>query len=128
MMLSNFGSYNRFFVKCMDGSLGLQELPDNSVKLVYGSPPYPNAVRDYGTWRSKDYVKRIAPFIDAAKVKLREDGFLVINVKACREKHGSKMNSTRSLVVEKLGSRKKSGFYIVWILRFGLKATQLPLD
>jgi len=77
-------------------------LPDNSVKLVYGSPPYPNAVRDYGTWRSKDYVKRIAPFIDAAKVKLREDGFLVINVKACREKHGSKMNSTRSLVVEKL--------------------------
>lgn len=38
MMLSNFGSYNRFFVKCMDGSLGLQELPDNSVKLVYGSP------------------------------------------------------------------------------------------
>ena len=34
-----------FTVRCIDGSEGLRSLPDKSVKLIYGSPPYPNADR-----------------------------------------------------------------------------------
>jgi DNA modification methylase len=77
-------------------------LPDQSVKLVYGSPPYPNAERDYGVWKASEYIDKISPFLDASILKLREDGFLVINVKANREKATSTMASKRSLVVEKL--------------------------
>ena len=87
---------------CMDGAEGMLMLPDKSIKLVYGSPPYPNAERDYGVWRAAEYIDKIAPFIDAAKIKLQDDGFLVINVKANREKATSKVASKRSLVVEKL--------------------------
>lgn len=91
-----------FAVRCMDGAEGILQLPDNSIKLVYGSPPYPNADRDYGTWKASEYIEKISPFIDAATAKLRADGFLVINVKANREKATSKLSSKRSLVVEKL--------------------------
>jgi len=48
--------------------------PDNSIKLIYGSPPYPNAERNYGIWRSGEYIEKMTPFIDAAKLKLRDDG------------------------------------------------------
>lgn len=37
-----------FVIQCIDGAKGMMELPDKSIKLVYGSPPYPNADRDYG--------------------------------------------------------------------------------
>ncbi len=100
--MNNEISQKGFTVRCMDGAAGILALPDKSVKLIYGSPPYPNAVRDYGTWAAKDYIKKITPFIDAARLKLRDDGFLVINVKANREKASSKCASTRSLVVERL--------------------------
>lgn len=92
----------RYKVCCMDGAAGLRSLPDSSVKLIYGSPPYPNAERDYGVWRSDEYIEKMAPFLDAAKEKLTDDGFLVINVKANREKATSKANTKRSLIVEKL--------------------------
>ncbi len=101
MVLSNLDR-RRFGVRCVDGATGMLELPDKSIKLVYGSPPYPNAERNYGMWRSGEYVERIAPFIDAAKLKLRDDGFIVINVKACRDRHRGRMSTTRSLVIEKL--------------------------
>lgn len=93
---------NGYSVKHMDGAKGMLLLPDKSVKLVYGSPPYPNADRDYGVWKSAEYIEKIKPFIDASLLKLREDGFLVINVKANREKASSKLASKRSLIVEKL--------------------------
>ena len=93
---------DRFIVKSMDGAAGMMTLPDNSIKLVYGSPPYPNAERNYGIWKSKEYITIISPFIDAARMKLREDGFIVINVKANREKHKGNKNTTRSLVIERL--------------------------
>ena len=93
---------NGFAVKCIDGAEGIMQFPDQSIKLVYGSPPYPNAERDYGTWRASEYIERISPFIDASVAKLREDGFLVINVKANREKATSSSSSRRSLVIEKL--------------------------
>ena len=91
-----------YVVKCTDGASGMLELPDKSIKLIYGSPPYPNAERDYGVWKTSEYIERITPFIDAARLKLRDDGFLVINVKANREKASTSFSSRRSLVIEKL--------------------------
>lgn len=93
---------SEFAVNCCDGAAGLLQLPDKSIKLVYGSPPYPNAERDYGVWKSSEYIEKISPFIDAAVKKLRDDGFLVINVKATREKATAHTSTKRSLVVEKL--------------------------
>ena len=108
-------SQNGFTVKCMDGAEGMLALPDKSIKLVYGSPPYPNAERDYGVWRAAEYIDKISPFIDAAKLKLRDDGFIVINVKANREKTTSRLASKRSLIVEKLAIllEERWGFHCV---------------
>jgi len=93
---------SNYAVSCCDGAQGMLLLPDRSIKLVYGSPPYPNAERDYGVWKASEYLEKISPFLDAAVLKLCEDGFLVINVKANREKAKSMVASKRSLVVEKL--------------------------
>lgn len=93
---------SNYATSCCDGAQGMLLLPDRSIKLVYGSPPYPNAERDYGVWKASEYIDKISPFLDASILKLREDGFLVINVKANREKATSTMASKRSLVVEKL--------------------------
>ncbi len=100
-MLEEIKKYN-YIVKCMDGAAGMLTLPDSSIKLVYGSPPYPNAERNYGVWKSEEYIQKISPFIDAAKLKLRDDGFIVINVKANRDDHKGRYSTTRSLVIEKL--------------------------
>lgn len=94
--------HSEYAVSCCDGAKGLLQLPDKSIKLVYGSPPYPNAERDYGVWKSSEYIEKISPFIEASVKKLRDDGFLVINIKANREKATSKTATKRSLVVEKL--------------------------
>ena len=90
-------------------------LPDKSIKLIYGSPPYPNADRNYGNWSSDEYIDKMAPFFDAAKVKLRDDGFLVINVKANREKATKGTSTKRSLVVEKMAIllEERWGFHCV---------------
>jgi len=45
---------------------------------------------------------KISPFIDAATFALKDDGFLIINVKANRERHTSKTSPRRSLVIERL--------------------------
>lgn len=92
----------KYVVKHIDGAEGLRLLPDKSIKLVYGSPPYPNAKRDYGIWKSADYIDKIAPFLDASYLKLTDDGFIVINVKANREPSTEKASSKRSLIIEKL--------------------------
>ena len=91
-----------YILKCQDGAAGMMDLPRGCAKLVYGSPPYPNAERDYGVWRTAEYIEKIAPFIDGALNVLSDDGFLVINVKANREKKTSKTSPKRSLVVERL--------------------------
>lgn len=93
---------NGYALRCVDGAKGILMLPEKSIKLIYGSPPYPNAERDYGNWSSAEYIAKITPFIDASITRLRDDGFLVINVKANREKATSKLASKRSLVIEKL--------------------------
>ena len=71
---------DKFVVRQMDGAEGMLLLPDKSIKLIYGSPPYPNAERDYGVWRSSEYIAKMTPFLDAACLKLTDDGFIVINV------------------------------------------------
>lgn len=92
----------RFQTLCCDGANGMLQLPDQSIKLLYGSPPYPNATRDYGVWNSQEYIAKMTPFLDAAMQKLRDDGFIVVNVKANREKGLKGACTTRSLVVERL--------------------------
>ena len=92
-------SYRLF---CCDGAAGLKEIKKGTVKLIYGSPPYPNAERNYGVWKEKDYIELISPFIDGAQHALSDDGFLIINVKANRSKKTASKASKRSLVVEKL--------------------------
>lgn len=106
---------NKYIVDCIDGAKGLLSLPDKSVKLIYGSPPYPNADRNYGSWKSSEYIEKISPFIDAAVKKLSDDGFIVINVKANREKSKSNQCARRSLVIEKLAVllEEKWGLYCV---------------
>ncbi len=106
---------NAYKLICKDGAEGLLSLQEKSVKLVYGSPPYPNAERNYGTWNTDEYIDKISPFIDGARHALSEDGFLVINVKANREKQTNTMSSRRSLVVEKLAIMLEEnwGFYCV---------------
>ena len=101
MMLQEINKH-KYSVRQIDGAEGMLLLPDKSIKLVYGSPPYPNAEREYGVWRSSEYIEKITPFLDAACRKLRDDGFIVINVKANREKSTAKVASKRSLVIEKL--------------------------
>lgn len=91
-----------FIIECCDGSEGIMKFPDKSIKLVYGSPPYPNAERPYGKWTSSEYIEKISPFITASVLKLKDDGFLVINVKANREKASTKVASKRSLIIERL--------------------------
>lgn len=90
-----------FYIDSCDGVIGLSQMPDESIKLMYGSPPYPNAERSYGMWRTGEFIDKITPFISTAIPKLTKDGFIVINVKANREKWGPGRSSTRSLVVER---------------------------
>ena len=89
-------------LRCCDGVEGLNSLQDKSVKLLYGSPPSPNALRDYGSWKSDDYIEKISPFVAASIPKMKDDGFLVLNVKANREPSNENNSSRRSLVIEKL--------------------------
>ena len=93
---------NDIFLKCIDGVEGLSLLPDKSIKLLYGSPPYPNAVKSYGVWEEENYIEKITPFLDVAKRKLTDNGFIVINIKANRKPGNNYACSERSLVVEKL--------------------------
>lgn len=104
-----------YSVECLDGAKGMMSLPDKSIKLIYGSPPYPNADRDYGSWTSEEYIDKMTPFFDAAKVKLTDDGFIVINVKANREKPVKGSCTRRSLVIERMAIllEERWGFHCV---------------
>ena len=55
-------SRNKYCIRQIDGAKGMLLLPDKSIKLIYGSPPYPNAEREYGVWRSSEYIQKMTPF------------------------------------------------------------------
>ncbi|QNM93953.1 site-specific DNA-methyltransferase [Mycoplasma sp. Pen4] len=106
----------------------IKKLDDNSIKLIYGSPPYPNAKRNYGIWKTDEYLKTIDKFLSKCLPKLRDDGFIVINVKANRNpgKKGS-FSSERSLIIEELmlHMKKKLKLYCVDI-EIWLKSNPVP--
>ena len=99
---TNFLLDSPYKLFCQDAVFGMQDLPEKCVKLVYGSPPYPNAKRNYGDWKTENYIEKISPFFDGIKHILRDDGFFVLNIKANRNPGTAKLSSERSLVVEKL--------------------------
>lgn len=105
----------KFELMCCDGAEGLKKIEPGSVKLIYGSPPYPNAKRNYGEWKEDEYLEKINPFIINSINALSNDGFLVINVKANRTTHTAKTSPRRSLVVEKLAIEMEEnwGLYCV---------------
>lgn len=104
-----------FDIRHGDSTKLIKSLPDKSIKLFYGSPPYPNAKRSYGNWKSKDYLDIMGKYFVAIKDKMRDDGFIVINVKANRDPGTKDRSSQRSLVVEKLAiaMQEKYGYYCV---------------
>lgn len=109
---------------CCDGAAGLKEIEKGTVKLIYGSPPYPNAERNYGVWKEKDYIELISPFIDGAQHALSDDGFLVINVKANRSKKlRRKHQRDRWLLKNSQFCLKNSGAFRALTLRYGSRAT-----
>lgn len=93
----------------------IDNIEDKSIKLIYGSPPYPNAKRDYGKWDEDEYIEFISPFLKKAVNKLDDQGFLVINVKANRKKKKTNHCSERSLIIEELMLyiKKQLGLYCV---------------
>lgn len=91
-----------FHIIVGDGKEKILLLKDKSIKLMYGSPPYPNAKRNYKTWKNDEYIDEIAPFIKAIIPKLTDDGFIVINIKANRIPATKTNSSERSLIVEEL--------------------------
>ena len=116
-----------FEVRTQDGVEGLSSLEDNSVKLLYGSPPYPNAKRNYGVWKDGDYLEIMSTFIEAALPKLREDGFIVINVKANRTGQKKGTNSCRSLTVERLAIMLEEKYHLYCVdIEIWVKTNPVP--
>lgn len=123
----NIFSEKAFHIQCSDGATGMRALESGSVKLVYGSPPYPNAERNYGVWKSEDYIDKISPFIDSACHALCSNGFLVINVKANREKATQAVSSRRSLVVERLAIELEERWHLSCVdIEIWVKGNPVP--
>jgi DNA modification methylase len=105
----------------------IKMIPDKSIKLIYGSPPYPNAKRNYKTWKIEDYIKEISPLLRHSIPKLKDDGFIIINIKANRTKATQNGSSERSLIVEELMlyMKKILGMYCVDI-EIWVKSNPVP--
>lgn len=110
-----------------DSAKLISKVKNESIKLIYGSPPYPNAKRNYRTWRESDYIDEITPFLEKCIPKLRNDGFIVINVKANRTHPKDNTSSERSLVIEELMlvMNRKLGLYCVDI-EIWMKTNPVP--
>ena len=102
-------------------------LKNNSIKLMYGSPPYPNAKRNYETWENDNYINEINPFIKNVIPKLTDDGFIVINVKANRLRATKQKSSERSLIVEKLMIHMKEKLQLYCVdIEIWIKSNPVP--
>jgi len=117
----------KFIIITGDAKKKIKLLKDKSIKLMYGSPPYPNAKRNYKTWENDNYINEISPFIENAIPKLTDDGFIVINVKANRLRSTKDRSSERSLVIEELmlHMKKKLNLYCVDI-EIWIKTNPVP--
>jgi DNA modification methylase len=110
-----FKNYKMFDIRKGDSTKLIKKLPNKSIKLFYGSPPYPNAKRSYGNWKTSEYLKIMGKYLNGIKNKMRDDGFIIINVKANRDPAKKGLSSQRSLVVEKLAIEMQDtyGLYCV---------------
>ncbi len=110
-----FKKFDNFDIRMGDSAKLIKKLPNKSIKLFYGSPPYPNAKRSYGNWKTSEYLDKMKPYFENIKEKMRDDGFIIINVKANRDPATTKKSSQRSLVVEKLAiqMQEEYGLYCV---------------
>jgi DNA modification methylase len=118
---------NGFVVLHGDAAKIIDSIDNGSVKLMYGSPPYPNAKRNYRTWKNSEYIDEINPVLEKSIPKIRDDGFIVINVKANRIHPKGNASSERSLIVEELmiHMKNKLGLYCVDI-EIWLKTNPVP--
>lgn len=70
-------------IHCQDCKIGLKGIPDNSVDLVFTSPPYAD-LRDYGhkegTINPDDYVEWFAPVGKEIFRVLKPTGSFVLNI------------------------------------------------
>lgn len=97
-----FKDFDKFDIRKGDSAKLIKQLPNKSIKLFYGSPPYPNAKRSYGNWKTNEYLEKMRPYFENIKEKMTDDGFIIINVKANRDEASNGRSSQRSLIVEKL--------------------------
>lgn len=117
-----------FYVILGDAIEKTNLIKDKTLKLIYGSPPYPNAKRNYRTWKIENYVEEISPFIKNAIPKLKDDGFIVINIKANRTNpKNNKTSSERSLIVEELMLHMKKDLNLYCVdIEIWLKSNPVP--
>lgn len=110
-----FKNFDNFDIRKGDSAKLIKKLPNKSIKLFYGSPPYPNAKRSYGNWKTSQYLDKMKPYLENIKDKMTDDGFIIINLKANRDQAGRGKSSQRSLIVEKLAieMNEKYGLYCV---------------
>ena len=88
----------------------LETLPENSVDLVFTSPPYANN-RCKSAYHGVDidqYVEWFLPISEQLKRVLRPEGSFVLNIKE-RAVHGERQTYVLELILE----MKKQGWY--WI-------------
>lgn len=127
IIMKNINEYN-FHISDGDSIQKIKDLKDASIKLLYGSPPYPNAKRNYKTWKIDNYIEEITPFIENAIPKLTSDGFIVLNVKSNRThpKNNSK-SSERSLVIEELMLHMKKNLHLFCVdIEIWIKSNPVP--
>jgi DNA modification methylase len=65
----------------VDSSIALRDIPDNSINLVFTSPPYAlQFKKEYGNVSKADYVEWFLPFAREIHRVLKEDGSFVLNI------------------------------------------------
>ena len=122
-----FKDFDSFDIRRGDSAKLIKKLPNKSIKLFYGSPPYPNAKRSYGNWKTSEYLARMKPYFKNIKDKMRDDGFIVINVKANRDTATSTRSSQRSLVVEKLAIQMQEEYELYCVdIEIWVKTNPVP--
>ena len=122
-----FKDYKNFDVRVGKSEKLIKSLPDKSIKLFYGSPPYPNAKRSYGVWKTEEYLNKMKPYLKNIKTKMKNDGFIVINVKANRDLATKNKSSQRSLIVEKLAIQMQEEYELYCVdIEIWVKTNPVP--
>lgn len=93
-----------------DALLALKEIPDNSVDLIFTSPPYAEKRKNvYGSIHEDEYIKWFLPIAKELKRVLKPTGSLFINIKA-HSKNGERSLYVFDLI---LALKRDLGFYFI---------------